>query len=66
MKNTNILHFNKQQYELISFTSFDTSTEQGRSKERHRRIALTAIASAAAKIITIATSFIIITQKTTA
>jgi O-antigen/teichoic acid export membrane protein len=43
---------------LIRLVPFDTSTEEGRSNERHRRIALTAITSAAAKVITIATSFI--------
>jgi len=43
---------------LIRFAPFDTSTEEGRSNERHRRISLTAITSTFAKIITIATSFI--------
>ena len=48
----------KKKLELIRLVPFDTSTEEGRSNERHRRIALTAITSAVAKVITIATSFI--------
>ena len=48
----------KQKLEIIRFAPFDTSTEEGRSNERHRRIALTALTSAAAKLITIVTSFI--------
>lgn len=43
---------------FIRLAPFDTSTEEGRSNERHRRIALTALTSAIAKAITIATSFI--------
>jgi O-antigen/teichoic acid export membrane protein len=43
---------------LLRLTPFDVSTSAGRSQERHRRIALTALASAASRIITIATSFI--------
>jgi len=46
--------------EILRLIPFDTSTEQGRSKERHRRIMLTALASAAAKAITIATTLIIV------
>jgi O-antigen/teichoic acid export membrane protein len=44
--------------ELFRFAPFDVSTEDGRSKERHRRIVLSAFASTVAKSITIATSFI--------
>jgi len=56
----NIIVFSyiKSKLKLISFAPFDTTTEEGRSSERHRRIALTAFASAAAKFITIVTSFI--------
>jgi O-antigen/teichoic acid export membrane protein len=44
--------------ETMRLIPFDVSTEEGRSQERHRRIALTAIASVMAKSITIATSLI--------
>ena len=39
-------------------TRADPTTEQGRARERHRRMALTAGASAGARVITIATSLI--------
>ncbi len=45
-------------FSVLRLQPFDTSTETGRSQERHRRIALTALASAASKAITITTSFI--------
>lgn len=48
----------KQHLGIIRLKPFDTSTEAGRSNERHRRIALTAVTSAAAKAITIVTSFV--------
>lgn len=44
--------------EVLRFTPFDVTTEDGRSKERHRRIVLTAFTSAVAKVITITASFI--------
>ncbi len=47
-----------QRLRVVRLKPFDISTEDGRSKERYRRIALTALASASAKSITIATSFI--------
>lgn len=43
---------------LARFTPFDTSTEEGRSNERHRLILLSAAASALAKIISVATGLI--------
>lgn len=43
---------------IASFVSINTSTEQGRSDERHRRILLTAAASALAKIVSAGTVFI--------
>lgn len=50
-------------YQLLSILklkSFDTSTFEGRGKERYRRVALTAIGSAAAKIINLTTNLITI------
>jgi O-antigen/teichoic acid export membrane protein len=48
-----------QQFNIIAkFTAFDTSTEEGRSNERHRRIFLTAAASALAKVISVGTALI--------
>ncbi|MBX2895005.1 MAG: oligosaccharide flippase family protein [Cyclobacteriaceae bacterium] len=41
----------KQLLTFLSFTSFDTSTEEGRSKERYRRSALTTLGAVAAKAI---------------
>jgi O-antigen/teichoic acid export membrane protein len=43
---------------LSRFSSFDTSTEEGRANERHRRIFLTAVASVFAKVVSMATMFI--------
>lgn len=43
---------------LIRLSPFDISTDSGRSRERNRRILLSAIAAALAKIISIATTFI--------
>lgn len=43
---------------LLSLKSFDTSTSVGRSKERHRRVVLTALASAAARSVTLLTGLI--------
>ncbi len=43
---------------LIRLTPFDVSTDTGRSMERYRRVALTTIASAGARGITILTSLI--------
>ena len=43
---------------LVRLQPFDTSTEAGRAQERHRRVALTALASALAKIISVGTALI--------
>ena len=43
---------------LVRLLPFDTATQEGRAKERHRRIVLSAIASAMAKIISITTALI--------
>jgi O-antigen/teichoic acid export membrane protein len=51
------LHF-RRIIKVIRLKPFDTSSETGRAQERHRRIALTALASSAAKAITIATGLI--------
>lgn len=48
----------KRKIELVRLRPYETSTEEGRSKERHRRIVLTALTSAVAKGITIITSFV--------
>lgn len=43
---------------IVRLTAFDVSTEQGRSQERLRRVAVTALSSAFAKAIGIATTLI--------
>jgi O-antigen/teichoic acid export membrane protein len=43
---------------LLRLRPFDTSTPEGRSSERHRRVALSATASATAKIVSVATGLI--------
>lgn len=43
---------------LVRLRPFDTSTPEGRAKERYRRAALTALAAAAAKGVTIATALV--------
>lgn len=43
---------------LLRLTRYDTASSEGRSRERHRRIALTALSSALSKIITITTALI--------
>jgi len=43
---------------LIRFRPFDVSTPEGRSRERHRRVALTALASASAKGVSVLTAMI--------
>ncbi|MGB0128378.1 MAG: oligosaccharide flippase family protein, partial [Rhodocyclaceae bacterium] len=43
---------------LFSLKPFDGSSEQGRARERYRRVALSAIAAAAAKLVTVGTTLI--------
>jgi O-antigen/teichoic acid export membrane protein len=43
---------------LLRLSPFDSSTEEGRSQERHRRVLLSAIAGAAAKLVSVATALI--------
>ena len=43
---------------LMRLTKFDVNSSEGRSRERHRRIALTVLSSGLAKVITIITSLI--------
>ncbi len=43
---------------LVRFKEFDTSTPEGRSQERYRRLALTAVSSTGAKLVTVATMLI--------
>ena len=45
-------------WSVLRFTPFDTSTEEGRSKERYRRVALSTAASAAAKVIVVLTTLV--------
>jgi O-antigen/teichoic acid export membrane protein len=45
-------------WEVLRLTPFDVSTEEGRSKERYRRVILSATASVTAKAITAATALI--------
>ena len=48
-----------QQIRLVMrFSAFDTTTEEGRSNERHRRILLTGLAAAFSKIVSVGTVFI--------
>jgi len=48
-----------QQYtDILGFREFDTSTPEGRSRERYRRVALTAVASAGAKVVGVVTMLI--------
>lgn len=44
--------------EVIRFSPHDTSTEQGRSRERYRRMALTTMASLAARAISLLTTLV--------
>lgn len=44
--------------ELLRLTPFDCATEDGRARERHRRVALTALAAAAAKVISVSSLLI--------
>jgi O-antigen/teichoic acid export membrane protein len=43
---------------VVRLRPFDTTTEAGRAQERHRRVALSALASALAKIISVSTALI--------
>lgn len=43
---------------LISLRPFDTNSPEGRANERHRRVVLSAVASALAKIISVSTALI--------
>lgn len=55
---THYYHRAKQLFSYLSLRSFDVSTQQGRAKERQRRIVMTAVAAAGTKIVTIGTTFI--------
>lgn len=44
--------------DLLRLSAFDTSSEEGRSKERHRRAILTAAAAGAAKVVSVGTALI--------
>jgi O-antigen/teichoic acid export membrane protein len=48
----------RRMFEFLTAREPDTSSAEGRSRQRNRRIVLTALASSAAKFITIATAFI--------
>lgn len=48
----------KQTLAFLRLQPFDESTEEGRANERHRRVALTALASASAKAISVLTALV--------
>lgn len=48
----------QQTLELVRLTPFSTTTEDGRSKERHRRVLFSTLMSALAKAVSIATALI--------
>jgi O-antigen/teichoic acid export membrane protein len=50
--------FIKKYWNILSVKPFDTSSPEGRAKERYRRVGLSAIASAFAKIVTMLTALI--------
>lgn len=54
----NITHRLNRIFKLIRLKPFDCSTEEGRSNERYRRVALTALASAIAKFVSMLTVLI--------
>jgi O-antigen/teichoic acid export membrane protein len=59
MKSINLLWKKcKHAVSFVRINPFDTSTPEGRANERHRRIALTALASAAAKGVNVLTALI--------
>lgn len=44
--------------DLVRLNPFDTATAEGRAKERHRRVLLSALATASAKVLSVATTLI--------
>ena len=48
----------RERLRWLSLTPFDQSTQEGRASERHRRVALTAAASALAKVMSVGTALI--------
>lgn len=48
----------RRKFDVLSLKAFDTTTEDGRAKERHRRIALTALAAILAKIVSVASMMV--------
>ena len=55
---TSIISWVRRYAGLLGLKEFDTSTAEGRSRERYRRVALTAVSSAGARVITIVTMLI--------
>lgn len=53
-----LISFWSQLSHLVRLRPFDTSTKEGRASERHRLLVLSAIASAMAKVISVATALI--------
>src|SRR5689334_22756939 len=53
-----ILNNSKRVIALFALRPFDMSTPEGRAQERHRRVALSTLASVAAKIISVGTALI--------
>jgi hypothetical protein len=50
--------FPRQCLSILTLKEFDTGTPEGRSKERYRRVALTALSSGGAKAISVVTMLI--------
>jgi O-antigen/teichoic acid export membrane protein len=48
----------RESLSCVRLTPFDQSTQEGRASERHRRVALTAAASALAKVLSVGTALI--------
>ena len=55
---TSVTSFAQQCAGILRLKEFDTSTPEGRSQERYRRVALTAISSAGARALTVVTMLI--------
>lgn len=48
----------RERFRYLSLTPFDESSVEGRARERHRRVALSAVAAALAKLLSVATALI--------
>lgn len=55
---TSVASWAQQCLGFLRLKEFDTTTPEGRSRERYRRVALTGVAAAGAKVVTVATMLI--------